>query len=562
VSNAQVYLEIGQSLEPRPFGDLRGTTSPAELEQHLTRLLGGSPNLQTPPEGRTRSAIEASLKHTLFVLFQSQSEIANRQFLFHRQGEPFIPQAIKDTLPYFLGAAPDDLLSRHQELQVAKRELKLVAKDLEEAQRIAGEGSTRADALLTEAEAAGLVTRPTRVLDLAQTISALCTAAAWRTDSGLFPVANETATLLSDELEELGRKYDALKDQIDSARQLAGEVQGFGAEVGAQRARLQSIGLFRDLGRGVNVCPVCQSPLEEPPPEVSEMQSALATLQSQLTGVESDRPRLRELIDGLDNQTLDLRRQMTEKRRALAAVAAEDEIFARQRDLDARRSHVVGRISLYLESLGPTENRDLQLLAGRVREAQNKVDRLQARLDEVDVEERLNSILNLIGQQMSTFARPLQTEYSGVPLRLDIKRLTVVADQVGGPVSMERMGSAENWLACHLVAHLALHQYFVRQDRPVPRFLFLDQPTQVYYPPDKDAEGSIEDLADEDQAAVRRIYDLIFDYSSSIAPQFQIVVTDHADLREKRFQEAIVERWRGDKKLVPVSWIAPAAPST
>ena len=50
---------------------------------------------------------------------------------------------------------------------------------------------------------------------------------------------------------------------------------------------------------------------------------------------------------------------------------------------------------------------------------------------------------------------------------------------------MGRIGSAGNWLACHLLAHLSLHDFFVAASRPVPRFLILDQPIQVYYPPDK-----------------------------------------------------------------------------
>jgi len=46
------------------------------------------------------------------------------------------------------------------------------------------------------------------------------------------------------------------------------------------------------------------------------------------------------------------------------------------------------------------------------------------------------------------------------------------------------MGSAANWIGYHLIAHLGLHKHFVERDRPVPRFLILDQPTQAYFPPD------------------------------------------------------------------------------
>ena len=45
---------------------------------------------------------------------------------------------------------------------------------------------------------------------------------------------------------------------------------------------------------------------------------------------------------------------------------------------------------------------------------------------------------------------------------------------------MARMGSGENWVGYHLIAHLALHQWFVQRQRPVPSFLFLDQPVKDF----------------------------------------------------------------------------------
>ena len=69
--------------------------------EQLSRLLGINPNMNAPSTG-TRPPLEANLKHARLLLFQSQSEIASQKFLFHRQGEPFIPQSIKDTSRIFL----------------------------------------------------------------------------------------------------------------------------------------------------------------------------------------------------------------------------------------------------------------------------------------------------------------------------------------------------------------------------------------------------------------------------------------------------------------------------
>ena len=78
-------------------------------------------------------------------------------------------------------------------------------------------------------------------------------------------------------------------------------------------------------------------------------------------------------------------------------------------------------------------------------------------------------------------------------------------------IPMDRMGSGENWVGYHLIGHLALHSWFVEHARPVPRFLFLDQPSQVYFPPEKDVDGSINALQNDDRIALLRIFQLIFD---------------------------------------------------
>ena len=106
------------------------------------------------------------------------------------------------------------------------------------------------------------------------------------------------------------------------------------------------------------------------------------------------------------------------------------------------------------------------------------------------------------------------------------------------------------------MTHLALHQYFCNHSRPVPRFLFLDQPTQVFYPPDQlaDRMPSLDDISDDDRASVARMFDRIFAIADELGGAFQIIITDHADLKDDRFQSSVVERWRDGNALVPADW--------
>ncbi|MCI0560214.1 MAG: DUF3732 domain-containing protein, partial [Nitrososphaera sp.] len=111
-----------------------------------------------------------------------------------------------------------------------------------------------------------------------------------------------------------------------------------------------------------------------------------------------------------------------------------------------------------------------------------------------------------------------------------------------------------NWVGYHLISHFALHKWFVGRNRPVPRFLFIDQPSQVYFPEDRDWEQAGKGERGEDREAVSRMYQLALKLIQQLSPAFQVIITDHANINELWFQECIVERWREGRKLVPPEW--------
>jgi hypothetical protein len=117
-----------------------------------------------------------------------------------------------------------------------------------------------------------------------------------------------------------------------------------------------------------------------------------------------------------------------------------------------------------------------------------------------------------------------------------------------------RIGSGENGVGFHLIAHLALHQWFVQRSRPVPHFIFFDQPSQVYFPADKDIDRSMGLVPDDDRHRVLQMFKLIFESVEAVAPSLQVTLIEHADLNEDWYRDAIVERWRGGKKLVFEDW--------
>ena len=182
--------------------------------------------------------------------------------------------------------------------------------------------------------------------------------------------------------------------------------------------------------------------------------------------------------------------------------------------------------------------------------------------DQIGVDEsneRPASILNNISAQVTRYIQQFDAEFGSYPARLSLPQLTIIFDRNGRPVPMGRTGGGANHLAYHLSALLALHLFAAQNDRPIPRFLLIDQPTQVYFASEqvyKDADGSVQRTeADADLNAVRRLFELLLKFTQEDVPGFQLIVTEHANLREQWFQDALVERpWTKPPALVPEDW--------
>jgi len=150
--------------------------------------------------------------------------------------------------------------------------------------------------------------------------------------------------------------------------------------------------------------------------------------------------------------------------------------------------------------------------------------------------------------EMTKWAKELQLEHCDYPYRLDMNKVTVVVDRER-PVPLQQLGSGSNWLGCHLITLFALHKFFIQNQRPVPQILFIDQPSQVYFPPEMNDDNV-------DSQEIRIIFGFIQKRIQEFAPNMQVIVVDHADIQENYFQSSIVEKWWGkDQSLIPLSWI-------
>lgn len=556
-SCSTAMLRRGVQLRIPEFKDLAVNTDDDSIVELLSRLLGIPENRTEVALEHSRASYDANVKHTFYYLFQKQGLVANKDQLFYRQNEQFQPQAIRDTLPILLGVSSHDRYELESKLRVAQRDLRISNKKLEQARNAVDTSHEQAIGLYSEAKAVGVSGNTGENPNAGGIIEALKFALSWKPET-LPDDDGSRISLLEDELSRLRQDRRETQARIDAARQFAKRAGGYENEAAEQIDRLASIkALPKNPDSGEWQWPFSESNLALESPVAVVLLKELETLDKELRIATGQRPKLEAYLADLSDKVGSIAGDIRQKETELSAAISANEVIAQMGTRNNAAARVVGRISLFLETFLP--NDDIAKLEAERRRLNSKIQQLEQQIGGDDSNERLASILNNISAQITRYVRKFEAEFKDFPARLNLSQLTIIFDRPERPVPMSRTGGGENHLAYHLSALLALHLFAAQNDRPIPQFLFIDQPTQVYFPSEqvyKDADGSVlKTEADADLDAVRRLFELLLKFTQVDVPGFQLIVTEHANLREQWFQDALVEEpWTKPPALVPEEW--------
>lgn len=450
----------------------------------------------------------------------------------------------------------DDRLQDLAALRNLKQEKVKLTKKIYEIESLKGDGLQKGYLLLAEAANAGLYDGENLIPGESDLLGSLARVSNWTPQSALTEDSEDDPTIaLEREYQRLSNEKREIRYRLNSATEFANSESGFEHEAGEQKFRLQSIGLFKKTADPQHTCPICDAKHEEADNAGAIIQHAIADLASKLDGVERNRPRITGYMQGLVTEQALLADKIRKTRDSIDQIRSKSSEFAGLHDANLLKSRIAGRVSLYLDGINWAD--DTGPLKEQIEALLPQIEALETKLDPEALKERLDAQISIISEDMTRWARELGLEHSEHPIRLDVQKLTVVAETPHGRTPLYRMGSGENWVGYHLVTYLALAKWFIKENRPVGRFIFFDQPTQVYFPSDKAVTGKIEEIeSDEDRKAVKKMFEWLFKVvEQELGGDLQVIVTDHADIEEDWYQSAIVdEKWRGDAALIPKHW--------
>ncbi|MGH7247147.1 MAG: DUF3732 domain-containing protein, partial [Pseudomonadota bacterium] len=447
-TSGDVYLDRGSAIATPPASALSKNTTVDAVEQFLGAAIGISENEHRPP-APTRDPLEANFRHALLFSFQDQNDIDSKQRLFHRQGEDFVGQSIRDTLPYFLGAIDEDRLLKQAQLDQARRQLRQLERQLRDAEALDSTSYPRAQALLDEAKQVGLVDERTIATAYEGVIAILqrVTRESQIQGDAVMGDGEDMLSSLRAERQGLRNELERVNAEIRSTRTFTLETSGYEREAKEQRARLSAVGLIRSGAHDADHCPLCESVLATPTPTVAQIERSLRDLSEQLEAVEAENPRLQARLASLLSEEAHLEERLRDNQHRITARMRENEIQRVQQENFILQARAIGKISQYVETASTGDVGSS--LRSAIEVARARVAILENELDPEAIREKLNAFINIIGRYMSAYSDALDLEHHGSQLRLDIRNLTVVADTLDGPVSLFRMGSGENWVGYH-----------------------------------------------------------------------------------------------------------------
>lgn len=502
--------------------------------------------------------------------FQPQNVVANPDVLFFKTNTYEHREKLRKIFPYVLGAVTPALMAKQFELNRTKQLLRRKEKEFKDAQEVSAQWLADLRSKFSEAQELGLIPRLELEISRDQMIE-LLEEVVTRTDLTL---AVSTTTIsdalrelnnLEGEEREVSRELTTLRHRLEEMNRMRVGVQQYEAALSVQRGRLQLSSWLVSHSSDESDCPMCGSHTDSAKRKLQNLSLRLEEVEK-AAGADKDKEvpaafdrELQRVTTDVGNAT-DRLRAVQIRKKALTGRSKE----ASEQQFSAKRTErFIGNLESALDlhrKLGSDSE-----LAEEVRTLKESVITLEGELRGQDVDARKRRALRIINTNAAKLFPDLDIENPKDPISLEINDLTIKVLGSERDDYLSEIGSGSNWLSYHLAVLLSLHQFYLSQkNSPVPGFLVLDQPSQVYFPKhvvskDVDMEDDPK-VRDEDVDAVRKAFEVMGNVVRSEKGRLQLIVLDHASSEVWGGIDGVIglPEWRGPTKLVPMEWISEA----
>lgn len=516
----------------------------------------------------------ASFRDMAAFNFQPQHIVANPYTFFFKAETTEHREKLRNIFPLALGAIDSTTLGMQRELKDLDREHERLRRELEARLDAARAWEAEVEAYYIQARGLGLLPNSTSpdpswrlekyLMELQKVPETVRTMDLPEVAEGTNETAARELTKIIDAEDRLGSQMGSVRRRLSKLDQLSSSVGDYRNLLSGQEDRLQGVGWLEGRIKDTHKCPVCEAPHPEGNAHLEELRALASELKSLSVSVYQAPAKL-------DVELAELRQELRELEAALSKVRHKrQQLESQSAEQAGQRQRVrqiylfVGRVEQALENVSRSQNVDQ--LREQVKALASRISELRRDLDPRAQKERINAAIDSVSAKIAAYGQQLQLEHISENVRLNLRELTLQFSPLSGRTDfLWEVGSGQNWVGYHIAGLLGLHEHFIAlKENPVPRFLLIDQPSQVYFPeawPSMEqapgTEGKVATSADIE--GVKRIFGALSRFLDSVKNEFQIIVTEHAGAItwDHIPHVHVVGNWRRghDDFLIPDAWV-------
>lgn len=325
----------------------------------------------------------------------------------------------------------------------------------------------------------------------------------------------------------------------------------------AYREKMSRVKPVTHAYKQTSCCPFCGKPSDSTQNAENSLTKAINWLNKELRETPSlfksylpKREELKDKINSIDIQIKDIARR-------IAAIKEINIRLQKNRSLEEQSTVILSNVQNELLWVISEQENDWE---SKKNDYLKEKDQIESYIkDHYNLHERMQEIAESINSSMNAIAPLFAFEYSPIKLEFDLQRFELYCIMDNEKVYLSSMGSGANWLYSHICLFLSLLKLFISENKCViPPILFIDQPSQVYFPVQNDMNIEFNAIAlkggvnaDEDLQQVSNLYSQILKFIDEIYNQYgvkpQIIISDHADhlqLDGYEFEAYVKARWR------------------
>ena len=527
-----------------------------------------------------RKAPTPSIRSFSSFLLQHQNLVANKHALFYRFDEKEKRDQVIEHTKIFLGLVDQKFFHLSQEKERLSTDVKRLERQKETNKRTSENYKQKVAPVLSQLYALmGFKDEPislTKVLqhpqDAKDQLDNIIVAEKIVHSSDAMTQRYEQLKLARNqktaELRKLQRQAASINKHIQEEERFVDNVKRFNSP---QHVHISA-----------SVCPFCHTEKDNLRQNAKKLQEAITKVSGNLAQARPMKAKFESSLIEVQRDTEIVSKSLTDLNQQITEIEKANQQLSEQKSL--YESIIMQKAKLYalFDTLNMADDAELEK---EIKELKKKLKKITDALKEYDVQKGLTAASDKVNEYMTSIGSHFEFEKSYKPINLnfsfetfDLYHLTPENEKI----YLRSMGSGANWLYCHVTLFLALHRYFAElgEKCAIPSVLFLDQPTQVYFPnfnrdnsetfeeqKTQEAEQrklhSVDQNIDEDIKAVENLFSQLSVYCNVLEKENgfspQIIVTDHADnltLSNRVPFDSLVNgnRWRTRGLIDPVPY--------